>query len=278
MDKNKEKPKISIIMGIYNCAGTLPDAIESILAQTYGHWELILCDDCSTDDTYEVASRFQRSHPEKICLIKNNINSGLAYTLNHCLQFATGDYIARMDGDDISLPNRLKRQVEYLMENQDIDLVGTWMQRFDGNPGNLAKIITAQPAPDRYSLRHGVCFSHATIMARRHVYDQLGGYTVSERTMRGQDYDLWFRFFHKGFKGCNLQEVLYLVREDTAAIKRRSFKVRWNGFRTTVYGYRLLEYPKHWLVIAFMRTLVKSLTPYWLYSLCQRYKSKIKGR
>ena len=93
-------------MGIYNCADTLAAAIDSILAQTYTDWELILCDDGSADRTYEVAEDYRSRYPEKIVLLKNERNMGLNYTLNRCLEQAKGAYIARMDGDDVSLPHR----------------------------------------------------------------------------------------------------------------------------------------------------------------------------
>lgn len=88
--------KISILMGIYNCASTLAEAIDSILAQTFTDWELILCDDGSKDDTYAVADSYRRRYPHKIILIKNPQNMGLNFTLNHCLEHASGEYIARI--------------------------------------------------------------------------------------------------------------------------------------------------------------------------------------
>lgn len=96
-------------MGVYNCADTLPEAIESIINQTYSNWELIICDDCSTDETWAVLERYQAKYPEKIKLVKNQINSKLAFSLNHCLKYATGEYVARMDGDDISVPDRFEK-------------------------------------------------------------------------------------------------------------------------------------------------------------------------
>ena len=92
--------KVSIIMGIYNCADTLEEAVESILQQTYDDWELIMCDDGSMDSTYEIATRFSRQY-ENIIAFQNEKNMGLNYTLNKCLEKAKGEYIARMDGDDI---------------------------------------------------------------------------------------------------------------------------------------------------------------------------------
>lgn len=234
--------KISILMGIYNCAPTLKEAIDSILAQTYTNWELILCDDCSTDNTYEIAKQYQQQYPDKIILLKNEKNSRLAFTLNHCLEAATGEYVARMDGDDISIPERFEKQVMFLKSHPDIVLVGTAMQRFSDD-GSLGAIAYCEEYPDKDTpYKKGLVFNHATIMAYRSVYNELGGYTVSPRTVRGQDRDLWYRFLAAGYKGANMQEALYLVRENEAAIKRRTAKDRWLSFQTEIFGYKLLHY------------------------------------
>ena len=109
--------KVSIIMGIYNCASTLPEAIDSIINQTYNNWELIMCDDGSVDNTYEIADKYRNQYPKKIVLLKNEKNMGLNYTLNECLKHSSGEYIARMDGDDLSLPTRLEKEVAFLENN-----------------------------------------------------------------------------------------------------------------------------------------------------------------
>ena len=252
--------KVSVIMGIYNCADTLPEAIDSIIAQTYTDWELIMCDDASTDNTYTVAKEYQEKYPEKIILIKNEVNSYLSYSLNHCLEHVTGTFVARMDGDDVSLPDRFEKQVQYLHEHPDIQLVGTAMQWFDEKNGPT-RIIYKPEHTDKWTLQKEIPFHHATIMTYKSVYNSLKGYTVSDRTRRAQDYDLWFRFFAKGYTGDNIHEALYLVREDEFAIKRRTFKVYWNAYKTTRIGFRLLGYPKRWLVKAFFVTLIKGFTP-----------------
>ena len=250
---------VSVIMGIYNCSDTLSEAIESIIGQTYTNWELIMCDDASTDDTYQVALRYQKKYPDKIKLIQNEVNSKLPYTLNHCLKYASGEFIARMDADDKSTADRFMVQVRYLREHSDVDLVGTAMQRF--NEKGLGAIDEKPQYPDRFTLRKLIPFNHATIMTYKRVYDALGGYTVCERTVRGQDYDLWFRFYHEGYRGDNLKEPLYMVREDEAAFKRRTIKVRWNGFKTACIGYKLLGYPKIWLIKPACDFVIKSLIP-----------------
>ena len=95
------EPLVSIIMGVYNAEKTMQDSIDSILQQTYTKWEFIICDDGSTDNTYsELQKKYEGD--DRFVIIKNEENSGLPFTLNHCIKHCSGDYIARMDADDIS--------------------------------------------------------------------------------------------------------------------------------------------------------------------------------
>ena len=234
--------QVSVIMAVYNCRATVGRAIDSVLSQTFTDWELIICDDCSTDGTKKVLSEYQSRYPERITVIENDKNSKLPFSLNRCLSYASGKYIARMDGDDISLPERFERQVDYLENHPECDVVGTSMTRFDEN-GEYDK-YEAVKNPCKETLLTQVPFCHATIMMKKSVYDALGGYIVLPRTERGQDLDLWFRFFSKGFQGSNLPESLYLVCEDRNAIRRRKLKYDIYATQTRKIGFRLLGFPK----------------------------------
>ena len=108
--------RISVLMGIYNCAPTLQEALNSLYDQTYQGFKIILCDDGSHDDTLKIAEENARLH-ENVIVIKNDRNMGLNYTLNHCLEYADTEYIARMDGDDISLPTRFEKELVILPTN-----------------------------------------------------------------------------------------------------------------------------------------------------------------
>ena len=134
------------------------------------------------------------------------------------------------------------------------------MQRFSDE--GLADIVTPVGSPDRWTMKSSVPFCHATIMARRGVFDALGGYLVAPRTRRAEDLDLWFRFFHAGLEGKNLAEPLYLVREDPNAIQRRTARSRFSStYLTTIAGYKLLGYP----ALAYARptfALAKGLVPH----------------
>ena len=119
-------------MGIYNCAPTLVEALDSLYAQTYKDFKIILCEDGSSDNTYEVARQYADSH-DNIVLIRNDKNMGLNYTLNRCLELVDTEYVARMDGDDISLPTRFEKEIDFLDKHPEYAFVSTPMIYFDEN-------------------------------------------------------------------------------------------------------------------------------------------------
>lgn len=251
-------PKISVIMGIYNCAGTLKESIDSILAQSYDNWELIMCDDASTDDTYELAKSYVHKYPEKIVLVRNEKNLRLAGSLNHCLRYATGKYIARMDGDDISMPERLRKQVEFLENHPEFQVVGTGMLSFDEH--GVRGVTLGEPAPQPASLAKRVPFCHATIVMRAEAYKALGGYRVCRETRRMEDLDLWLRFFEAGYAGYNLQEPLYMVREDSQAFRRRKLTYSIDNAVLLFQACRRLRLPlKSYLYV--LKPIIAGLAP-----------------
>ena len=221
-----KNPEISVIMGIYNCADTLSEAIESVLGQTMSEWELIMCDDGSSDATSEVAEFYIKKYPERMVLLKNKENRGLNYTLNRCLKMATGKYIARMDGDDICLPERFAVEYEILEKEKAISIVSTDMGYFDetGIWGN----ISHPEYPKKEDFLHGSPFCHAPCMVRKEAYDAVKGYTEKKRLLRVEDYHLWIKMYEVGYRGKNIPKQLYLMRDDKAAYKRRKFRYRVN--------------------------------------------------
>lgn len=254
-----ESPKVSVIMGIYNCEGTLARAIDSIIEQTYPNWELVLCDDGSTDGTYALAETYRQRYPERIILLRNETNRKLSFTLNRCLREASGDLIARMDGDDYSHKDRLLREVEFLQSHPELQLVGTAMQTFDRNG---FRIVRHPPAmPDKSMMGKITPFFHATILTYKSVFETLNGYCELKRAERVEDVDLFFRFFHAGFRGGNIDEILYYVQEDYDTLKRRTIQNRINAFQTLAYGYDLSGFSKRELIKPAILTVAKSLVP-----------------
>ena len=216
----KQKRRVSIIMGIYNCAKTLPEAIDSIISQTYKDWELIMCDDGSTDNSVEIASKYEQEF-DNILLLQNEHNCGLPTTLNHCLDYAESEYIARMDGDDISLPERLEKEVLFLDEHPEYAIVSCAMINFDEN-GDWG-IQRKLERPTKRVFLYDSPFCHAPCMMRRYELTSVGNYTVRPDLRRGQDYYLWHKFYCAGYKGYNIQEAYYKMRDDRDAANRRGF-------------------------------------------------------
>lgn len=263
--------KISILMGIYNCAGTLAEAIDSILAQTCTDWELILCDDGSKDDTYTVAESYRARYPDKIILVKNPKNMGLNYTLNHCLEHASGEYIARMDGDDISIPDRFEKELAVLEQNPELAVVSSAMIYFDEN-GDYGKSNECE-FPTAEMLVHGPIHCHAPCMVRASVMRKVGGYSVDKKLLRVEDWHLWLKIYADGGRGRNLTEALYKMRDDRNAASRRKFRYRLNEAYMSALAVRTLKLPV-WKYLFVLRPILVGLLPGPVY----RYLHKKKMR
>lgn len=229
--------QISVIMGVYNFyhPKLLSQAIYSVLEQTFQDFEFIICDDGSTDGTWELLNKIAHSD-ERIVLLRNLENKGLAFSLNRCLGYAKGEYIARMDADDISLPNRLEKEINFLKENRQYALVTSWADLMeDGHVWGLRRVCEK---PEKKDLLFGPPFIHAAMLMRTNVLYELDGYRICKETLRAEDYDLWLRMYAKGYKGYNLQEVLYQICEGREAYKRRSYKFRLDEAKIRYHGFK----------------------------------------
>ncbi len=262
-------PHISVIMGIYNCAETLPEALDSLLAQTLQDFEVILCDDGSTDDTYQVATQYQKAHPEKFVLLKNQKNEGLNHTLNVCLKAAKGKYIARMDGDDRCRPDRFEEELKALADDPSIAIVSSDMCHFD-ETGTWG-MISHPTDPEPKDFLHGTPFCHAPCMVRKEAYDAVDGYTEDKRLLRVEDYNLWMKMYQKGFRGRNIHEPLYEMRDDRNAYNRRKFKYRLNEAHAIHLAVRELKLPVYGHLYA-LRPILVGLLPRKLYDSLHKKK------
>lgn len=250
-------PKVSVIMGIYNCASTLQEALDSLYTQTFQDFEILLCDDGSTDETYAIALHNQRTHPN-IVLLKNEKNLGLNQTLNNCLAVAQGEYIARMDGDDRSLPTRFAQEVRFLDEHPEYAIVSGPMNYFDENGIFRRGKGKGEVKPQDFI--KGTPFCHAPCMVRREAYKAVGGYSVDKRLLRVEDYHLWFKMYAAGFKGYNLKEPIYEMRDDRNAHQRRKWKGKLNEFHVRSMGFRMLKLPFYYQIYA-LRPILIGLLP-----------------
>ncbi len=227
---------ISVIMAVYNGCNTLSEAIQSILNQTYQNIELIICDDASTDDTWELLQTWSRKDC-RIRLLRNPKNEGAAIARNRCIEQARGGYIAIMDADDRSMPRRLELQLAFLEQNREISFVGSRGEFFFNYLGDLKKNYWFVAAPTKRDFLMTLPFVHASLMFRAEVLWALGGYSDSKVVKRSEDYDLLLRAYVAGYCGVNLADVLYAIRLDETTYHRRKYRyrlnecvVKWRGF------------------------------------------------
>ncbi|HET9221560.1 MAG TPA: glycosyltransferase family 2 protein [Roseiflexaceae bacterium] len=183
-------PTVTVLMPVHNSSAYLPEAIESVLAQTFGDFELLIIDDGSTDGTWQILTQYAR-RDARIRLARNQTNVGLTRCLNAGLAQAQGEYIARMDGDDVSLPERLARQVAFMEQHPRVGICGAWV-RTTGARGQGMERYPTEDADIRCQLLFKNVLAHPAAIMRRSLFTQIGlAYDPAYRY--AQDYDLWVR-------------------------------------------------------------------------------------
>jgi glycosyltransferase involved in cell wall biosynthesis len=204
-------PNLTVLMSAYNEENFIQEAINSMLSQTFTDFEFLIINDGSTDETPNILKSIQ---DPRITIINNAHNLGLSKSLKIGINQAKGKYIARMDADDISLPQRLEKQVEFLENNLDIGILGTYQIIFDHNNDFIN--IPQAPFLDieiRWFGLFGCSFAHPTVMIRKEILDQ-NKLNYDPCFNYAEDYDLWTRLL-KFTRGANLSEPLlrYRLRE-----------------------------------------------------------------
>ncbi|MCU0381677.1 MAG: glycosyltransferase [Chitinophagaceae bacterium] len=199
-------PAVSIVMPLYNAGPFLSEAIDSILQQHFTDFEFIILNDGSTDNSESIIHRYR---DERIRYLRNDQNRGLAYTLNRGLREAAAPLIARMDADDISLPERLQVQYEYMEQHPEADLVAAVVELMDadGKPMGYWKEDHehTEPADIQSFLAENNCIAHPTVMARKDIMLSLG---YQEEQGEAEDYDLWLRWVSAGYSIHKINQVL----------------------------------------------------------------------
>ncbi len=186
-----EMPRISVIMPAYNAEAYIGEAIDSILAQTFSDFELLVIDDGSSDSTPEIIESY--SDP-RVRLVRNPHNMGVARTLNHGLDLAVGEYIARMDADDIALPERFARQVAFMDAHPEVAVCACAISFFGASRGT--RFFSTLPGQLKVDLLFGNCFAHPTVMLRAALFGR-EGYRYDPSFSRMEDFDLWCRVAEK---------------------------------------------------------------------------------
>lgn len=213
-------PKLTVLMAVYNGEKYLKEAINSILGQTYRDYEFVIINDGSIDGSVKIIQSYS---DERIRFIDNEKNIGLSSTLNEGIELATGEYIVRMDQDDISLPTRIEKQVAYLQKHKDVILLGTGCIEID-RAGRIVK-------QHRYHIEHrslikcfergGSPFPHSSVIYKTEAVKQVNGYR--NRLNDAEDLDLWMRLSFLG-KICCLSVPLVKLRKHEESITARSEK------------------------------------------------------
>lgn len=232
MDENKSLdmnsiPAVSVLMPVYNGEKYLSEAIDSILNQTFADFELIIINDGSTDGTLEILRKYTQQN--KRIVLHNQTNQGLIAALNKGIKLARGKYIARMDADDISFPERLALQVGFLENHPEIGVLGSGARIMNSSG---VTYDTLQHPTQHNVLQWCLCFFcpivHPTVIMRRQVVVQVGGYGAMQHA---EDYDLWCRL------SCvtrlsNLKDVLlYLRQHDSNVSNVHALEQRKNSIR-----------------------------------------------
>lgn len=260
------KPRITVIMGIYNCADTLIEALESLEAQTYKNFKVVLCDDGSKDNTLQIALKWAETHSNYL-VIQNDRNMGLNFTLNHCLEYADTEFVARMDGDDRSLPTRFEQELDFLDKHLEYAIVSGPMNYFDEH--GIFMRGRGRGAVSKKDFVRGTPFCHAPCMVRSEAYKAVDGYSIDEKLLRVEDYHLWFKMYSKGYKGYMLEEPIYEMRDDRNATIRRNWINRRNEAYVKHIGYKMIGLSWYYQIFT-LEPIIKYLLPTSLYNYLHR--------
>lgn len=277
MSKNIDKPLISILMAAYNSEKYIEEAIQSVINQTYKNWELIICDDCSLDNTFTICESYHVKD-SRIKVIKNNDNMGQAQARNNAFLVSTGEYITILDSDDTIDKHKLEKQLYFLLNNK-CDLVGsnaTMFNEKDGVYGYIKK--TYMPNPFDIICNNG--YVYASIMCTRNSFQKAGMYTVSPITQTGEDFDLICKMYELDYIGYNLQEFLYNYRVSRENYNRRKYICYYHEFQVAFSfvkrGWFNLFSIQKWKIIYIFSPLIKGLIPKKIMKIYHKKRMKIK--
>lgn len=210
-------PTISVITAVYNGENCLENAIESVLSQTYQDFEMIIVNDASTDRTSEILKKY--SSNKKIIALNNNTNKERSYSRNRAIHQAKGLYVAILDADDICMPDRFEKQIDFLEKNQSIDVLGGNIKLIDNDNNDLGKSsdFPFEHADIVWESFFETRFAHSTVMMRRDKIIEVGGYR--EHLIVVEDTDLWLRLIQSGSRMANLSDVLVKYRTNERQMK-----------------------------------------------------------
>ena len=238
MDNNVSGVRVSVVMAVYNAGrrDVLDAAIGSIVHQTMTDWELLICDDASTDDTSAWLAQWAQRDP-RIRVVRNDVNGHAAKARNRCIAMAQGRYVAIMDADDICSENRLEAQAAFLDTHESVDFVGLKGCMFTCEPGDSDKTYWYCEAPQPKDFLMTLPFVHASLMFRREALERAGGYVEGRKAVRSEDYAMLMRMYALGMRGVNMDAAVYHIREDAGTYRRRKYRYRIAECRVKFKGF-----------------------------------------
>jgi glycosyltransferase involved in cell wall biosynthesis len=211
------------------------NAVSSILNQSYDNIELLINDDGS-DEAVKSALDKLANRDTRILLLREGSRFTLPQKLNWCLKYAKGQYVARMDDDDFSYPDRFEKQTAFLDSNNDIAFVGCNVRLI--REGETVGFRTLPQFPKKEDFRFVQPFIHPALMFRKEALDSTGGYSEGKWQILCEDYDLLLRLYQKNFLGCNLQETLLDYSIPSIGKTNRKYHHRINEAVTRFYRFR----------------------------------------
>lgn len=215
----KKKPIVSVILSVFNADIYLAESIESILSQSFVDFEFIIINDGSTDNSLAIIEEYQQKD-QRIILI-NRKNKGLIHSLNEGIERSTGKYILRMDADDISHPDRISIQVEFMDKHPSVVICGSWVEHFDGESRIIKYPISDNEIKEYFIFQSP--FAHPAVIMKSETFHRKNGVRYNEKYQHAEDYKLWFDLMPYG-KFANIPQCLLRYRvssnQITAITKR----------------------------------------------------------
>ena len=224
-------PLVSVALPCHNAQTSVGEAVESLLTQTYGELEIIAVDDGSTDETGEILASYA-ARDTRLRLLRHESNRGLIATLNHAVADACGEFVARMDADDVAAPRRIETQVEFLSRRPDVGVVGCAIDLValgSERPPRPRPLRCHEPRGARFMSILGTPVAHTSILARTNVM-KAHPYGLVPEAVHTEDYELFSRMISTGVGFANIDEPLVTVRLDPGGISRRYEKLQVDNF------------------------------------------------
>lgn len=274
MDNEIRDCQVTVLMSVFNDIQYLKQSIDSILNQTYSNFKYLIIDDGSTDGSDLIIKEYAKKD-SRIEYIINQSNKGLGYCLNFGLKSIKTKYVARMDSDDMSLPNRLEIQMKFLYDNPDIDILGGYALDIgeDGTVKGERKLPCSNERIKKLIWTNPII--HPTVIFNRERITKIGSYR--QEIKRRQDYELWFRAVAANYKFANIPIPLIYYRFTEDYYKKNSFKLQIDQFKIGWQGCRLVHaYPIAY--IGLFAPIIKTLVPNFLKKYFNAFLNKIDPR